>query len=127
MSMKISFSMMIALFAALLLAACERAPDDDGATPAAEMPGMPGTQRPTAQGRPEHMAEGTLNSIDRAAGTVNISHGPVASADWPAMTMNFKLSDPSAAESLTPGQKVEFHFTIESGMSATVTQISPAD
>lgn len=127
MNVKTLFSMIIASFATLLLAACERAPDDDSATPAAQMPDMPGTQQPTAQGRPEHMAEGTLNSIDRAAGTLNISHGPIASADWPAMTMSFKLSNPSAAPNLTPGQKVEFHFTIESGMSATVTQISAAD
>ena len=27
---------------------------------------------------------------------------------------------------LKPGDRVDFHFTIESGMSATVTQITPA-
>jgi Cu/Ag efflux protein CusF len=74
-----------------------------------------------------HMAEGTVNSIDAAGGTVNISHGPVASASWPAMTMNFKLAEPSAAAEIEVGERVEFHFTIESGMNATVTQISAAD
>jgi Cu(I)/Ag(I) efflux system membrane fusion protein len=119
-----SLSMIAVPFATLLLAACGQSPGDGNPTAGDAMPSMP---RQAAQDKAEHMAEGTLNSIDRAAGTVNVSHGPVASASWPAMTMSFKLSDPSAAPSLTPGQKIEFHFTIESGMSATVTQIAPAD
>jgi Cu/Ag efflux protein CusF len=73
----------------------------------------------------EHMAVGTLNSIDQAAGTVNISHGPVPSAGWPEMTMSFKLADPNAAVDLKPGERVDFHFEIESGMNATVTTITP--
>ncbi len=75
----------------------------------------------------EHMATGTLNSIDLEAGTVNISHGPVPSAGWPQMTMDFKLSDKSAAEKLEPGERVDVHFTIEGGMNATVTEITPIE
>jgi Cu/Ag efflux protein CusF len=117
--------------AALWLAGCEPlateggAATERGAMPA--MPAMPAAQQPGAERPAEHMAAGTLNSVDSAAGTVNISHGPVASANWPGMTMTFKLADPNAATNLKPGQKVDFHFTIESGMSATVTQIAPAD
>jgi Cu/Ag efflux protein CusF len=87
----------------------------DGGTPA--MPNMPQGQRPA------HMAHGTVNSIDTAAGTVNISHGPVASANWPAMSMTFKLANPSAASGIEPGQRIEFEFTIAGGMDATVTNI----
>ena len=75
----------------------------------------------------EHMAVGTLNSIDQAAGTVNITHGPVPSAGWPEMTMSFKLADPDAAAELKAGERVDFHFKIESGMNATVTLITPLD
>ena len=75
----------------------------------------------------EHMATGTLNSIDQAAGTVNITHRPVPSAGWPEMTMSFKLADPGAAAELEPGERVDFHFKIESGMDATVTLITPLD
>jgi Cu(I)/Ag(I) efflux system membrane fusion protein len=110
---------------ALLLTACDSSTSDGAAANGNAMPGMPGVQQ-TGQ-RPEHMAEGTLNSIDPAAGTVNISHGPVASANWPAMTMSFKLAEPNAAADLKPGQRVDFHFTIESGMDATVTQMSPKE
>lgn len=73
----------------------------------------------------EHMAVGTLNSIDQTAGTVNITHGPVPSAGWPEMTMSFKLADSNAAVDLKPGERVDFHFKIESGMNATVTTITP--
>ena len=111
--------------AALWLAGCEQPATESGAMPA--MPAMPAAQQPGAQRAAEHMAAGTLNSVDQAAGTVNISHGPVASANWPGMTMTFKLADPSAAANLRPGQEVDFHFTIQSGMSATVTQIGPAE
>ena len=49
-----------------------------------------------------HKAEGTLKSID-AAGTVSVSHEPVASLGWPAMTMDFVLANPSLAAKLAPG------------------------
>ena len=72
----------------------------------------------------EHSAEGTINSVDQTADTVNISHGPVASANWPGMTMNFKLADSKMADGLKQGQRVKFQFTIQGGMDATVTRIT---
>jgi Cu/Ag efflux protein CusF len=112
-----------AVFLALLIVACNDAPSSNTATGAAAggMPGMP--NMPQSAQTPAHMAQGTVNSIDQAAGTVNISHGPVASANWPAMTMSFKLANPSSASSIVPGQRVEFQFTIAGGMDATVTEI----
>jgi Cu/Ag efflux protein CusF len=74
----------------------------------------------------EYMTVGTLNSVNAESGTVNISHSPVPAAGWPAMTMDFKLADPNAAAQLEPGQRVDIHFTIESGMNATITHIAPA-
>jgi Cu(I)/Ag(I) efflux system protein CusF len=105
-----------------LLAGCG-SPNGDNPSGAAgnSMPGMPNMPQ-TAQ-QPTHMAQGTVNSVDQAAGTVNISHGPVASANWPAMTMSFKLANPSSASSIEPGQRVDFKFTIAGGMDATVTEI----
>jgi Cu(I)/Ag(I) efflux system membrane fusion protein len=89
------------------------------------MPGVPNTPQAAQQAaqQPAHMAQGTVNAIDRAAGTVNISHEPVASANWPAMSMTFKLANPSAAGGIEPGQRVDFKFTIAGGMDATVTEI----
>jgi Cu/Ag efflux protein CusF len=108
-----------ATLAALLLAGCgERAPTD-GARRDAEM------RIPTGD-LTEHEALGTINSFDAAEGTVNISHEPVPSADWPAMTMNFQLADPELAAAARPGERVEFRFTLGPGGSATVTGISSA-
>ena len=109
--------------AALSLAGCDSSPDDGAAADR----DTSATQPRSAEDRAMHTAEGTVNSIDRAGATVNISHGPVESADWPAMTMSFKLADPDAAGDVAAGQRVEFQFTIESGMSATVTRIAPAE
>jgi Cu(I)/Ag(I) efflux system membrane fusion protein len=111
----------------LSLTACGGS-DGGDAMPAGEagMPAMPGMPAPNQSpaAAATHVADGTVNSIDMAAGMVNISHGPVASADWPAMTMSFKLADSGAARAVEPGQRVRFEFTIETGMSATVTKIS---
>jgi Cu/Ag efflux protein CusF len=119
----------VAVLAAASIAGCNRsAPSSSTASKpssSAAMPTMPATQQ--AAQRVEHMAEGKLNSVDQATGRVSITHGPVASANWPGMTMSFKLADPSAAADLKPDQRVEFHFTIESGMDATVTQIRSID
>ena len=106
----------------LLLAGCG-SPSGETANsgPGGATPGMP--NMPQSAQQPAHTAEGTVNSIDQAAGTVNISHGPVASANWPAMTMSFKLANPNAASSIQQGQRVEFKFTIAGGMDATVTEI----
>jgi Cu/Ag efflux protein CusF len=73
------------------------------------------------------MAIGVFNSADAQKGTVNISHQPVPSASWPAMTMDFKLGSNAAVDHLKPGDRVDIHFTIESGMNATVTSIAPID
>lgn len=119
----------IPLVATVLITGCgPSAPSGDAANKAdavSNTPTMPSVPQATQQA--EHVAEGTLNSVDQATGRVNITHGPVASANWPGMTMSFKLADSAAAGDLKPGQRVEFHFTIESGMDATVRQIKVVD
>ena len=121
------FSLVAAALATLALAGCSDANDGEGSAAGGSLPGMPGMQQQAAPNAAVHAAEGTVNSVDVAARTVNLSHGPVASASWPAMTMSFTLANPQAAANLRPGQKVKFQFTIQSGMAATVTEISPAD
>lgn len=57
-----------------------------------------------------HHGEGTLDAIDRKANSVTISHGPIASLKWPAMTMDFQLANASLAEPLRPGAAISFEF-----------------
>jgi Cu(I)/Ag(I) efflux system protein CusF len=106
--------------AALALVGCDESPPmGNGSADTSAMPGMD-----SAQGEEEHVAQGTVNSIDRAAGTINISHEPVESAGWPAMTMNFRLAQPDVAAEVEPGQRIEFRFTTDGG--GTVTAIDPS-
>src|SRR3989338_2637807 len=42
-----------------------------------------------------HRVQGTLNAVN-ADGTVNITHGPVETLDWPGMTMDFVLANSSS-------------------------------
>jgi Cu/Ag efflux protein CusF len=115
---------MLTIAATLLVAGCGGSESTDAPASGAAggaMPGMP--NMPQAAQAPQHLAQGTVNSVDQAAGTVNISHGAVASANWPAMAMSFKLANPAAAADIGPGQRVEFRFTIAGGMDATVTEI----
>jgi Cu(I)/Ag(I) efflux system membrane fusion protein len=71
-----------------------------------------------------HSAIGTFNSVDRAAGTINITHEAVPSAQWPAMTMNFHIAASTAVGDLAPGQHIAFEFTTDNG--GTVTKVTPA-
>jgi Cu/Ag efflux protein CusF len=55
-----------------------------------------------------HPGKGTVNSVDAKAGKINLSHGPIASLAWPAMTMDFEVQDKASLNKLKPGQKVTF-------------------
>ena len=55
-----------------------------------------------------HQGKGTINSVDAKAGKINLSHEPIASLDWPAMTMDFDVQDKASLTNLKPGQKVIF-------------------
>jgi Cu(I)/Ag(I) efflux system membrane fusion protein len=66
-----------------------------------------------------HRAVGVLNAIDAAAGTVTISHEPVASLKWPAMKMDFVLANPSLVAGVRPGAAIEFEF-VERGQGEWV-------
>jgi Cu/Ag efflux protein CusF len=103
---------------ATLTACSDRAPEQAALPELPEPPAQQGGAASTSG----HVGHGTLNSIDRAAGTVNISHEAVTSAGWPAMTMDFKLADPAAVPELAPGQRIEFNFTTDGG--GTITRIA---
>ncbi len=72
-----------------------------------------------------HSGTAAIRSIDPANGTVTLAHGPIASINWPAMTMEFKLKDKSLAEGLRAGDSVTFQF-IRNGRDYLVTDIRAA-
>ena len=87
-------------------------------------PGADATPREESAGA-QHTGFGTVNSVDRAAARANVSHAAVASAGWPAMTMDFKLADPSVADRLQAGDRIEFRFTLEEGGTITAVEDLP--
>lgn len=91
-----------------------------GETMSETMPNMPAASTETDT---EHSATGTINSIDRAAGMINISHEPVPSAGWPSMTMGFRLADSASTEGLSAGRKIEFKFTLAGGGTVTTIEV----
>ena len=73
-----------------------------------------------------HKADGTIDEIDAGAGTVSISHGPVESLKWPAMTMEFKLANNSLLKDRKPGDRVSFEFVERQPGEWVITGIQPA-
>ncbi len=55
-----------------------------------------------------HRGQGKVESVD--ADGITISHGPVATLKWPAMTMGFGKPDPKAFPEIKPGDTVGFEF-----------------
>ena len=70
-------------------------------------------------------AVGVVRAIDTAAGTVTLSHDPIPSINWPAMTMAFKVEG-NAAKGVEVGQKVNFQLSGE-GNDMTITKMEKAD
>ena len=56
-----------------------------------------------------HQAVGTLDSHE-ANGTVMVTHEPVASLKWPAMTMEFVPANAALVDKLKPGAPIAFEF-----------------
>lgn len=125
-----------ALIAAALLAGCAEQP---GTTESKESPSAQDMQMSSAEHKQMEdnamvaepqtaaaktaSATGTVTAIDLGSGKITIDHEPVASLQWPAMSMGFTAT-PEQLASVKPGQKVQFEFESE-GMAATITQIAP--
>ena len=69
------------------------------------------------------MAKGTgkVTAIDKSAKTITLDHGPIAEANWPAMTMAFKAA-PALIDSVKVGDEVNFELKLE-GNAGEVTAI----
>ncbi len=63
----------------------------------------------------EAEAVGVVNEVDAAKGIVSISHEPIKSLDWPAMTMDFVVKDKKILSRLSKGKKIHFTFVEQKG------------
>lgn len=70
--------------------------------------------------------KGTVNKIDAATATVNISHEAIPAIKWPAMTMDFKVADKKILSDIKVGQAVTFGLTKEAKTGYVISHIEPA-
>ncbi|HSC99629.1 MAG TPA: copper-binding protein [Casimicrobiaceae bacterium] len=69
-----------------------------------------------------HSGTGIVKGVDPTSGSVTLTHEPIKSLNWSAMTMAFKVQDKKMLEKVKPGEKV--HFTlVQSGKEYTITEI----
>jgi Cu(I)/Ag(I) efflux system membrane fusion protein len=76
----------------------------------AALNGLTAAPAQAAKGSVSHQARGTLEAIDLKNGTVTVTHAPVASLNWPAMTMDFILANPGQVDQLKAGSPVDIEF-----------------
>ena len=72
-----------------------------------------------------HHAEGTVDDVDAKAGTVSISHGPIESLKWPAMTMEFKVANDALLKDLKPGAMISAEFVERQPGEWVITSVKP--
>ena len=58
---------------------------------------------------------GVVDEVDAAKGIVTISHEPIKSLNWPAMTMDFVVKDKKILAKLSKGKKIHFSFIEQHG------------
>jgi len=54
------------------------------------------------------MVDGQVKKVDKAAGKVTLSHGPLANLNMPAMTLVFKVSNATWLDQMKTGDKIRF-------------------
>lgn len=68
---------------------------------------------------------GVVEAVDAKNGTVTISHEPIKSLGWSAMTMDFTVNDKKTLGRLNKGKKVNFTFVQQHG-DYVVTKVTDA-
>ena len=72
-----------------------------------------------------HRASGRIDTYDPRTGTASVEHGPVASLNWPAMTMEFKIANAGLLKGLQPGARIDFEFVERGPGEWVITTIKP--
>ena len=67
-----------------------------------------------------HRATGVVTKVGEDRATIR--HEPVASLNWPTMTMVFKVKDKALLQTLQKDRKIEFEF-VQEGRDYVVTGV----
>jgi Cu(I)/Ag(I) efflux system membrane fusion protein len=91
----------------------------------AALSGMTPAPQSGKTGGAVHQADGMVDDVDAKAGTVMLNHGPVASLKWPAMSMEFKVANPSLLKDLPPKARVSVDFVERQQGEWVITGVKP--
>ncbi|AEV26988.1 copper-binding protein [Azospira sp. APE16] len=80
---------------------------------------------PAAASAEMQMVDGQVKKVDKAAGKVTLSHGPLTNLNMPAMTMVFKVSNAAWLDQMKSGDKIRFMADNVNG-AITVVHFEPA-
>lgn len=72
-----------------------------------------------------HKGTATVKAMDLDKDMVKLAHGPIASLNWPAMTMNFRVKERALMQGIKVNDPVTFTF-IQSDGGYVVTHIQPS-
>lgn len=81
-----------------------------------------GDMKAMEKGSDTHKGSGVVTAIDRSAGKVTLKHDPIASLNWPGMTMAFAVKDKALLDKLAKDKKVEFEL-VQQGRQYVITSI----
>jgi Cu/Ag efflux protein CusF len=103
------------------------------ATGGAPVTTVPSTAMMMAQATPgpapgKVSATGTVNSVDPAKHTVNVTHAPIKALGWPSMTMDFPVNPSIDLKAVKPGEKIGFSLGgADASGNRRIEQLQPAD
>ncbi|MBK3405232.1 copper-binding protein [Methylorubrum populi] len=87
--------------------------------------GAPSPAKPPAPAANTPLVAGTVQKLDEAAGKVTLDHERIPNIDMDAMTMAYRVADPSLLKGLKAGDKVRFSADRANGQ-ISVTRIQKA-
>jgi len=88
------------------------APQVQAAAPAQPAASAPASQLP--------MVSGTVEKVDTGAGKITIDHGTIPNLNMDAMTMVFRVQDPTLLQGVKAGDKVQFQADRVNGQISVV-------
>lgn len=114
------------LIASLAIASCGQSGEGNtqAVGPDSASPSNTNPAAQTAQPSGEvHSGNGDITEL--SSDSASISHGPVESIGWPAMTMTFQVRSPDMVQGLNVGDPVDFQFQ-QAGDQYVLTSITRA-
>jgi Cu(I)/Ag(I) efflux system periplasmic protein CusF len=99
-------SQLVALASVTLFACSQKSPE-----PPTENEQATNGGQSEAAATAKAQGSGTVAQVGADGTSVTLNHEPIAALGWPAMTMSFKVRDPSIVHGIKTGERV--NFTVE--------------